>query len=555
MEMKDQAMLQRFFRAELIITSLLLILMLAFAFDLGVSTTGALFWPADSDLARDSSQAMTVYDGDLLGDPQYPGELLWYNPLTPSLVALLAKVTGQPLPLIYTRAGAYLNLLAPILFYALVAVLLDRWTALAATFAFLFVQIAPPTASALYATYSPVLYAANLAQAGLYGTLIVFVVAVRTQRRRWYALTGVLLGLTFLAHTAPAIVLGLIVALQTLVAVLRHEGRRRTALINFGLIIGLALIFSAPLTCSLVGHYRLRVLNLTPGDSIHPPVALDNLGALLRTSTIEQPLFIVVIIGLLAILARSKRPYGRRVVCLWLVGAIGFMSFSYARQYLKRQGVELPGFVPSHHFLFYLRAAESILLGAGVIAICGSIGAALSWLFRNRSTWRLAARPAVERGLVLTALALLLVGAYPRYLEREDFNDFPQESVLFGQDADRVNAYTWLRANTQPSDVFLTSDRLATYVVGPAGRKIVAGDSFFANPYVDWKARATDRDAMFGQLMAGDAAAFSSLAQKYHLTYVFAGGRLAKGVEAGALPGVNKVFSGESLIIFRVERP
>lgn len=547
-------MLQRFFRAELIITGLLLILMLAFAFGLSVSTTGALFWPADSDLARDSAQAMTVYDGDLLGDPQYPGELLWYNPLTPSLVALLAKVTGQPLPLIYTRAGAYLNLLAPILFYALVAVLLDRWTALAATLAFLFVQLAPPTSSALYATYSPVLYAANLAQAWLYGTLVVFVAAVRTQRRRWYVLTGVLLGLTFLAHTAPAIMLGMIVALQTLVAVLRHEGRRRSALVNFGLIIGLALIFSAPLTYSLVGHYRLHVLNLTPGDSIHSPVALDNLGTLLRTNTIEQPLFIVVAIGLMAILARSKRPYSRRVLGLWLIGAIGFMSFSYVRQSLKRQGIEIPGLVPSHHFLFYLRAAESILLGAGVIAVCGLIGAALSRLFRDRSSWRLAARAYVERGLVLIALALLMVWAYPLYLEREDFNDFPRESVLFGQNADLVNAYAWLRANTQPTDVFLTSDRLATYVVGPAGRKIVAGDSFFANPYVDWKSRATDRDAMFGQLMAGKATVWP-LAEKYDVTYVLAGGNLAKGVESGALPGVRVVYRGESLMIFRVERP
>src|SRR5512135_1489763 len=125
--------------------------LLSVAFAYGVATTGSLYWPADSDLARDSAQAMTVYDGDLLGDPQYVGEMLWYNPLTPSLVALIAKVSNQPLPLIYTRAGAYLNLLVPILFYVLVAVLLDQWKALAATAAFLFVQIAPETSSQFYA--------------------------------------------------------------------------------------------------------------------------------------------------------------------------------------------------------------------------------------------------------------------------------------------------------------------------------------------------------------------------------------------------------------------
>ena len=544
----------RFFRAESSLTSLLLILMLALAFGLGVSTTGALYWPADSDLARDSSQAMTVYDGDLLGDPQYPGETIWYNPFTPALVALLAKVTGQPLPLIYTRAGAYLNLLAPILFYALVAVLLDRWTALAATFAFLFVQIAPPTTSVLYATYSPVLYAANLAQAWLYGALIVFVVAVRTGRRRWFGLTGALLGLTFLAHTAPAILLGLIIALQTAIVAVRDRARRRAALINFALIMALALIFSAPLTYSLVAHYRLHVLNLTPGDSIHPPVALDNFETYWRGSTLEQPLFAVVVIGLLAIGARAKRPFSRRLLGCWLGGTLGLLAYSYLRQALKRSGIEIPGFVPSHHFLFYLRAAESILFGAGVIAIGGLSAAGLARLFKTRSARWPVMRPPLERSLVIAALMGVGMWAFPAYLEREDFNNLPQESLLFGQNADLVNAYAWLRANTQPADVFLTSDRLATYVVGPAGRKIVAGDSFFANPYVDWKTRATDRDALFGQLMAGDAA-FSALVQEYHVTYVLAGGNLAKGVQAGALPGVRRVFSGDSLMIFRIERP
>jgi hypothetical protein len=140
-------------------------------------------------------------------------------------------------------------------------------------------------------------------------------------------------------------------------------------------------------------------------------------------------------------------------------------------------------------------------------------------------------------------------------LEREDFNGLPQESIVFGQNADLVNVYAWLRAKAKPTDVVLTSDRLATYVVGPAGRKIVAGDSFFANPYVDWKTRATDRDAMFGQLMSGDGAGFWPLAQKYGLTYVIAGGNLAKGVEAGAVPGVSKVYGGESLMVFRVDGP
>jgi hypothetical protein len=248
--------------------AMLLAALLVLAFAHGVATTASLYWPADPDLARDSAQAMTVYDGDLWGDPQYVGETLWYNPLTPSLIALIARVSHQPLPLIYTRAGAYLNLLAPILFYVLVAVLLDQWTALIATAAFLFVQIAPPTSSMLYATYSAWLFAANLAQAWMYGTLIIFVVAIRTQRRPWYLLTGALLGLAFLAHAAPAIVLGLIIALYTAITVIRDQTQRRAALINFGLIIGLPVFSAAGM---FPGGALSTACVTSPGDFVLRP--------------------------------------------------------------------------------------------------------------------------------------------------------------------------------------------------------------------------------------------------------------------------------------------
>jgi hypothetical protein len=531
----------------------LLTALLLLAFSYGVGTTGNLYWPADSDLERDSAQAMTIYDGDLLGDPQYVGEMLWYNPLTPSLVALIARVSNQPLPLIYTRAGAYFNLFVPILFYVLVAVLLDQWKALVATAAFLFVQIAPPTSSQFYATYTAWLFAAELAQAWLYGTLIVFVIAIRTQRRRWFVLTGILLGLAFLAHSGPALMLGISIAGYTAMIVIRNQTQRRAALINFGVIIGLALIVSAPLTYSLVVRYRLDVFNLIPGDSIHPPVALDNLVTYWRASTIEQPLFLVVIVGFIAIFRRARRPGSRLIIALWLLGAIGVLAYSYLRQYLKRQGIEIPGFVPSYHFLVYLRAVESLLFGAGVVALCGMAASLIVRMFKVRSE-ATTTRLRVEHGLVMVVLIGLFIAVWPAYLERRDFNDLPRGSVLYEQNADFVNTYNWLRANARPNDVVLASDRLATYVIGPAGRKIVAGDSFYANPYVDWKTRADDRDAMFGQLMAGDCATFLPIAAKYPVAYVAAGGNLAKDIDATAPTCVEKVLAGSSVQVYRVVR-
>ena len=57
----------------------------------------------------------------------------------------------------------------------------------------------------------------------------------------------------------------------------------------------------------------------------------------------------------------------------------------------------------------------------------------------------------------------------------------------------------------------------------PAGRKVVAVDRLFSNPYVDWSERARDRDEMLrllAQWTDGDEPRFSSLAVKYRVRYV-----------------------------------
>ena len=60
------------------------------AFVHGVQSTSRFEWPGEVDKARDIGQAQTMLDGDWLGDSQYLGERLWYNPLTPTLVAVIA---------------------------------------------------------------------------------------------------------------------------------------------------------------------------------------------------------------------------------------------------------------------------------------------------------------------------------------------------------------------------------------------------------------------------------------------------------------------------------
>ena len=146
----------------------------------GVRATRGLRWPGDPDFARDIASAEAMAAGHPLSDPFYRGEWAWYNPLVPSLVAGVATTTGQPIPLIYARLGAYLNLAAPLAFFALVAAWWGRLVGLAAVLAFLFF-IPGRDPGWLAATYSPWLLPMHVGQGFAYLALIAVAAAWREE--------------------------------------------------------------------------------------------------------------------------------------------------------------------------------------------------------------------------------------------------------------------------------------------------------------------------------------------------------------------------------------
>src|SRR5207237_3786196 len=126
------------------------------------------------------------------------------------IVSAISSASRIAPPLVVTQAGAYLNLLAPLAFYILVTYFFDRSIALAAATAFLFVPIgdAPSWAAA---TYSPWIFSQNLAQGFFYLALVTHGKAIDSKQCRWHVIVGVLLGITFLGHTAPAVILVMII--------------------------------------------------------------------------------------------------------------------------------------------------------------------------------------------------------------------------------------------------------------------------------------------------------------------------------------------------------
>lgn len=534
-------------------TTLLLVIMLSCAFWQGWQTTSDLTWPpGDEDFYRDIAHAQIILDGNFGADPLYRGESAWYNPLTPALVAGVTRLTQAPLPQVYARLGAWLNLLAPLTFYLLVACFFDRWAAMAATFAFLFVTSNwLPSWSA--ATYSPWLFAANFVQALFYLTLIFYWRALRSQQRRWFAATGIALGLTFLGHTAPVLILGGIIGALSVRDFLQAQRVSRTQVaIDFGLIAVCALAVSLSLLASIVGRYHLHTLNAAPGSWVYDPLLLNKIGTLFNAVFTDQPLLVIgAALGVIVLVRLRDKPIERAIVLSWTLIAALLLGYSYLWQIAQQNGTTLPSIVPGFHFVFYGHAIMAVLFGLGLMRACQFVAAAAT---SRRSDWSVHAEKIAHAGLCLT-LAVLFAISLPAYLAREDFTTLRASALDIGAQRDKIAAYEWVRQNTRPDAVFLSSDHLVTFVVGPAGRKVLAANQFFSNPYVDWQTRNADRDAMYAALEAGNRRAYVELAQNHDVTWIIASGSRAPAIDAGAAAFLNKVFHDGRVSIYQLRAP
>lgn len=488
--------------------------LIAIALINGIKTTAGVAWPYDLDQFRDIGMAQAVLDHRYGTDHLYLGETIWYNPLVSAIVAAISSVSGIAPPVVVTQAGAYLNLFAPIAFFVLVTYLFNRLVALAAVAAFLFAPIgdAPSWAAA---TYSPWIFSQNLAQGFFYLTLVASGKAMGSQQWRWHLVVGILLGITFLGHTAPAVILGMIIVIGLMMnRVTQNQLQVRSALIlkmlPLLLILIVAFIVSLPFTFSILFHYHLRILNSVPGNWIYPPLAIDKLSDFLRGYL--SWFSAIAAVGLVVLIrTRNVRP-GKIALLTWLVICFAALAVNEVQQVTSLQ-VHLM-FVPAHHFLFYFRALENILFGIGLVWICRVLVRGLASLSRKEADRLDHFRAAAETGLVALAVVGFLAVAYPRYRTRFDFTNARSQAVSFAERKAFIDAYHWILANTKPIDVFLSlNGDLDLSIVGPADRKVVVtSQPEFSNPYVDWKSRFNTASQIVDKLTSAPSDALTALA-------------------------------------------
>jgi hypothetical protein len=527
--------------------------LIALAFARGVAVTYDLDWPYDPDLYRDIAQAQTIVDGSFLADPHYLGETIWYNPLVPALTATLGWVTGIPLPVLETRSGAYLNVLGPVAFYLLTRALLGRWTAVIATTIFLFCtgDTGPSYASS---TYSPWLFVANFVQALFYAGVLAFYRAVESNRRRSYARLGIVLGLTFLGHTAPAVILAGLVGLYTLAKVVREARSRqwfqfRRTLAHLGAVMALALIVSAPYLVSIVGRYRLQIVHRHPTFWIYPEMEVANVDVFLR-ERLSRTMVLPALAGLVVLGTVRTTRRARAFVCGWMGLSFAFVAYSYVWQVMLARGVIWPSVVPGFHFLRYFNAAESVLAGYGIV----TVGCALARLAQHRRPFGVREAPRLLRiGVPLMLTAVLAGLSYPAYAARPDLTSYRDRAKQMYTGADVTRMFQWVRSELGPTDVVAAPENLALVLVGPAGRKVVVVDRFFSNPYVSWGLRHDALNAMLHALERGSCDDFHHVSDAYHVTHLLVGSTVVRAPIAEAC-GLVRGFEGREWIIYRRRR-
>jgi hypothetical protein len=527
------------------------------------AVVGDFSWPALDTQYRELAAAQTILDDRYGPDSTYRGERVWYNPMAPWIVAGLARVSDVPAPAVVARAGPWLNLLAPMAFFTMVALLFDVYAALGATAAFIFIT---GTAFPFYyaATYSPWFGPENFGQAFLYCALIVAVAAFdRPFAVPRAALLGILLGVTFLTHTAPALVLGC--CMVALAAWQWRSSRSISApFATLATALTVAFVVALPFGIEILWHYRLKIVNAYPGMSPSDLLDLNELPQVARAA-VSVP----VVAGALALAYRAlrdRRGMGTRLSIAWGGVCVVFLGAHILALLAEKAGMRMPSVVPAFHFFYYLMALLSVGVG---LAVRDLSAAGVRWMDRRQPTpsegtpdWRVTACA----GLATFAL---VAAYYPQYSRRPDFTELREHAAMMNREVP-ADAYAWIRAHTRPDDVFLCTDDQSLYVVAPAGRKVVATNRYFSSPYVDWASRDHDRAEMFARLEARDVAGFGRVSERYGVRYVIVAERpptadwlKASGlyprdipsIRAGdllSLPGFELAFRGSSVAIFAV---
>jgi hypothetical protein len=512
----------------------LFVLLWAAAVVPGVVAMRGVEWPYDDDGFRDLAIAESMRLRSWQADPFYRGESAWYSPLIPGIVALTSRVFGWSTRDAFLTIGPWLNAVGPLAFFLCARHLVSAWPALAATCAFLLLPGRP--LAWVSATYTPWLFPSVGAQGFLYIGLLAWFRQLERPSAGRALLAGLLLGLTFLAHTAAAVLFAGMVLVTTGLSGAWSQGavfsRRVVALVT---VAATATLIALPFLMPIASQYGFRTLNRAPATWVYEALAPAELWrSLIRPSALAST--IVVLLGVRWAWRDTDRRV-RIILATWGTLAFGGLLYSQA----AARWAALPAIVPAYHFYFLLRAWQWILFGCGFMAIAAALAQRLS-------TWR--QKPIGATAVWASLVVLLWIALYPRYLGREAFTKARTAAIQYGrEETDAQTVDRWIAQNADAEAVFLADDTDALRIVGPTGRRVICVGEHFSNPYVDHKARARARNHMWQALTTGTRAQFEQQARRYRVTHILARAAQASAIVAASESWVHRAFSSGEIVV------
>jgi hypothetical protein len=451
----------------------------------------------------------------------------------------VSRITALDVPIAMVQAGPVLTTAAQVAFFAAAVCLLGPWPAVIALVTLLFVP--PYEFSWATPSVTPWLFPSTFASLFFYVGLLGCWTAIRRNTPIWWIAVGVLLGIVFLGHTAPAVILGLLAVVSVLAAPAFANATarsRRSSLENpaseggdrseklfsgrrvaaIAMVIGAALIVSAPFVYSIVVLYRLRIVDTEVLNWVAPHLALARAGNLLYEAWVS-PLGVLRMIGAIALIRRAPSDRGAFLVVCWTAAAAALFGYGWLQQFVHFRG--LPPFIPQHEFYFHLRAAGYMLAGAGAWVILTTIAAAASRLLPSGARPRY--REAIAGALVLLAVYVTVRATYAAFEGKADFQEYRREALATSAQFAETRLLERLRTETPPDAVVLATAEDSLYRVAPAGRAVVAIPASQSNPYMAQGGRDHDQKAMLNAILTGDGATLHALADAYGVTNIVLG--------------------------------
>lgn len=521
-------------------------LMLAAAFIQCYRTVHGLHWASEPDFDRDIAYIRATLNGHYGIDPNMAGQYMWYNPMIFFTEALVVKVTGLPINIVVARAGAFLNLINPIVFFIVVIKLFDYKTALAALLSFVFlINGNLPCWGA--ATYSPWMVSDTAVQFTFYLSIFFCYKAFKEEKLLWFVALGAMTGITFLGHSAPTILIIFILISMQGQRVLLALKHRQFARIGTYFLQGAAtfipfIIFAFPFLYYVYGIYHLHFINRTILQCAPGIFARKETFTLLKLNVTFSLIFAVI--GFIWFYKNFHHAILRKIIWNWLVITLVMYAYeSIVPTADKILHVDLPDTIPAFHYFFYFKALQSIFFAFGFIYLFDRF---IKW-FEKRGGKSFSSLK--KENLFIGAVVLYALIYFPVYSNRWDFSSLREQAVAKGRETDKIAVYQFISDHIPLSNVMLCPHGLSLFPVMPSAIKMVSIETYFSNPYVSYDQREADRDKMLHFLTTSAPDTAKHMFKMYHVDNVLLTNEDYQHYHEPVFANSNVIFRNDSYTI------